>query len=64
MDILCDQGEAYGEKLQKAGVDVTMQKVPGAYHGYDGDVNNPYVRQMIDLRISWLRDALAGTADS
>ena len=58
VDILCDQGAAYSEKMQQAGVDVTLQSVPGAYHGYDGDVHNTFVRRMLDTRIAWLGSVL------
>ena len=58
VDILCDQGAAYAEKMQQAGVDVTLQSVPGAYHGYDGDVHNTFVRRMLDTRIAWLGSVL------
>ncbi len=58
MDILCDQDLAYAGKMKEAGVEVALQTVPGAYHGYDGDVTNSLVRRMLDLRVAWLRELL------
>ncbi len=58
MDILCDQDIAYAGKMKAAGADVTLVQIPGAYHGFDGDVNNAAVRSVIDSRIAWLWDAL------
>ncbi len=58
MDTLCDQDIAYAGKMKEAGVDVTLVQIPGAYHGFDGDVNNEAVRRVIDSRIVWFRDAL------
>jgi len=58
MDILCDQDIAYAGKMKEAGVDVTLRQIPGAYHGFDGDVNNAVVRKVLDARIAWLQNAL------
>ena len=59
MDTLCDQDIAYAGKMKEAGVDVTLREIPGAYHGFDGDVHNAVVREVLDMRIAWLQDALA-----
>ncbi len=58
MDTLCDQDIAYAGKMKEAGVDVTLEEIPGAYHGFDGDVHNAVVRKVLDTRIAWLQDAL------
>lgn len=34
LDLLCDEGEAYGRRLQEAGNRVTIHRVPGALHGF------------------------------
>ncbi|MGI6877243.1 alpha/beta hydrolase [Microbacterium sp. gxy059] len=34
LDLLCDEGEAYGRALEEAGVDVTVHRVDGALHGF------------------------------
>ena len=59
LDILCDQGEAYAEKMRQSGIDVTLQKIAGAYHGYDGDVNNAFVQNVLQTRVAWLKSALS-----
>ncbi len=56
MDSLCDQGIAYANKLKADGVEVFTTKVPGAYHGYDGSVSNPFVQRMLEERIRWMKD--------
>lgn len=58
MDILCDQDAAYAEKLQNGGVDVTFRTVEGAYHGFDGPVQNSFVQRILKERIEWLRSVL------
>ncbi len=60
MDTLCDQAIAYAEKLQNAGVAVTLRTIPGAYHGFEGNGQNAYVREILNVRIAWLRDAFEG----
>lgn len=54
IDILCDQDLAYADKMAAAGVDVTKVLVPGAYHGYDGNLQNTFVREQLNARIEWL----------
>ena len=34
LDLLCDEGEAYGRALADAGNDVRIERVPGALHGF------------------------------
>ncbi len=59
MDTLCDQGIAYAQKMEQSGIDVTLRNVSGAYHGYDGAVENAFVQRELAVRITWLKEALA-----
>ena len=63
MDALADQGLAYAQKMREDGVDVKLRIIGGAYHGYDGDVSNPFVQAMIKARIEWLAEALSAVED-
>ena len=60
MDTLYDQAMAYAEKMRAAGVDVTTETVEGAYHGYDGATQNPFVQKALQNRIDWLKAVLSG----
>ena len=35
-DPLCDEGEAYGAKLEQAGVPATVSRYDGVFHGFFG----------------------------
>ena len=59
-DTLCDQDAAYAEKLRAGGVDVTFRTVEGAYHGFDGPVENSFVQRILKERVNWLQAALDG----
>lgn len=39
---LRDEGEAYGRKLQEAGIDVTIERIPDALHGYFSSLPNKH----------------------
>ena len=58
MDTLRDQGLAYAGRMESFDIEVETEVVPGAYHGYDSDVNNALVRRRIEQREMWLRDAI------
>ena len=34
MDVLRDQGEAFGERLRESGVDASVQRFPNLPHGF------------------------------
>lgn len=58
IDILCDQGIAYAEKMRQSGVEVLSETVPGAYHGFDGEMDSPLVRRVLARRVEVLRQML------
>lgn len=56
-DVLRDEGKAYSERLQEAGVDVEYHDWPGQMHGFFGFVDIfPASKQVIDLIAASIRD--------
>lgn len=55
MDTLHDEALAYAEKLQESGVEVELRTVPGAYHGYDGDLKSPVTQKSFEHRYAAIR---------
>lgn len=60
IDILRDEGEAFGEKLMAAGVAVEMHRIAGAWHGFDTEIDHPHVRQTLQMRAEFIRNVLGG----
>lgn len=60
IDILRDEGEAFGEKLRAAGVLVEMRRIGGAWHGFDTEIDHPHVRQTLQMRAQFIRNVLGG----
>ena len=58
MDVLRDQGLSFAQKLKENGNMVETMIVDGAYHAYDSNTGNGFVRDIYDKRISWLLDHL------
>lgn len=56
MDTLCDQDIALADRMRKAGVEVSGEVIPGAYHGFDGDLESELVKSVLEVRDSWLKD--------
>ena len=56
MDTLCDQDIALAAKMREAGVDVSGETIPGAYHGFDGNMESELVKRVLEVRINWLRE--------
>ena len=54
MDILKDQGLAFANKLKCNGINTITQCIPGAYHAYDSDIDNPFVKTIYYNRAQWL----------
>ena len=61
-DCLHDEGLAYADALEGAGVPVQRQEVAGTVHGFDVFRDAPIVRTMIETRSRALRAAF-GTAE-
>lgn len=58
IDVLCDEGTAYAQKLKKNGIPVTSYIVPGGYHGYDADQKNEFVAEMLKKRVKIMKEML------
>ena len=63
MDTLCDQDIALAEKMRAAGVDVSGEMIPGAYHGFDGNLDSELVKSVLDVRIGWLEECLSSEGE-
>ncbi len=59
IDLLRDEGAAYGERLREAGVAVEVNVIEGSYHGFDTDVENPFVQDILDQRVRAMAELLA-----
>lgn len=57
-DTLRDQAIAYGKKLKENGIPVKINLVKGTCHGFDNDVNNPYVKQILNQRCQVMQQFL------
>lgn len=60
IDILRDEGEAFGEKLRTAGTPVEMHRIAGVWHGFDTEIDHPNVRQTLQMRAAFIRNVLGG----
>jgi acetyl esterase len=61
-DPLCDEGEAYGERLREAGVPVTVSRYDGMIHGFVGLAGIfPQGRRALQESADALRHAFAAT---
>ena len=58
IDILRDQDLAYAEKMRAAGVEVQSETIPGAYHGFDSEINSPLVQRILTRRVEVMRQML------
>lgn len=59
IDLLRDEGAAYGERLREAGVSADVNVIEGSYHGFDADVENPFVRTVLEQRVRAMAGMLA-----
>ena len=58
MDILRDQGLAYADKLKQGGINVLTYEVEGAYHGFDADQENKFVRRILEQRAEIMNEMI------
>lgn len=56
-DCLHDEGILYGEKLIKAGAQVTVNETTGTIHGYDLALDSKVARENVEKRVTFLREA-------
>lgn len=59
IDLLRDEGAAYGERLREAGVPVNVNIIEGSYHSFDADVGNPFVQTVLEQRVRIMAELLA-----
>lgn len=53
-DVLRDEGVAYAERLSAAGIDVTLEEVPGTLHGYVSLLGLREARETLRRASTWL----------
>lgn len=59
IDILRDEGIIYAEKLRQADIPVELNVIDGSYHGFDSDIENPFVQQILTQRVHAMAGMLA-----
>lgn len=60
IDILCDEGLAYAEKLKSCGSLVELNIIKGSYHGFDFDHSSPLVQRVLEHRCEVIRRFVGG----
>lgn len=55
IDILCDEGIAYAEKLREQGSLVELNIIKGSYHGFDFDHSSPLVQTILEHRCELIK---------
>ncbi|UJR12866.1 hypothetical protein I4U23_005704 [Adineta vaga] len=59
IDLFFDEDKAYADKLKSAGVDCTLEIVPGAFHGFERLANDTKLAQdYLSRSRDWLRNKL------
>lgn len=62
-DCLHDEGILYGEKIRKAGANVTINETKGTFHGYDSALNTKIAIRNVEKRISFLKEGFRSNAE-
>ena len=57
-DILRDEALAYADMLRTSGVRADAVCLTGTWHGFDTETGHPFVRQILQNRINYMRKAL------
>lgn len=47
IDTLRDEAIAYAKRLEEAGNHVTLNTIEGSFHGFDADIRNPFVQEIV-----------------
>lgn len=63
IDTLRDEAIAYAKRLEQADIPVTLQVIEGSYHGFDADITNPFVQEIVHRRIEKMREMLKGNSE-
>lgn len=63
-DVLHDEGVAYAERLSASGVDVTLDEVPGALHGFVSLLGLREAKETLRRASRWLSTKLADAASA
>lgn len=58
-DCLRDEGIAYADRLAQSGIAVILNKIKGAFHGFDISLNSEIVKAAIEARCNALKGAFA-----
>jgi acetyl esterase/lipase len=54
MDILHDEAIYFGKTLKEKGISCHIVEIPGSYHSFDYDIDNEYVRAIVENRIKYM----------
>lgn len=58
MDSLRDEAIEYEKKLREAGIQTELKIIPGSYHGFDTDLCNEFIREIVDYRCQVMKQML------
>lgn len=58
IDTLRDEAIAFAKRLEDAGCRVALNVIPGSYHGFDADTDNPFVQSIVRQRIAVMQKML------